>query len=228
MGGGRWLGLVLLLGGACQDNELVAVGDPGGAFQSGEGCSLPDLAAGSAESCLPPAQFGFEHLGDDAVFQVQTTNLSDRRVSCARSYCGTGSLHLRANYRDRLGAPDKERDRLGMVSYTLPKPLDLYGKMLGFKLYIDGPSTPVNAMIAVIDDERGIWHKVHDYPVYGMQKWHERGAPLSPQNSQFEVPPTPSLVVRAIEISVYLATDVRTGDLDHWSGDIYIDEVGWH
>jgi hypothetical protein len=219
-----WL-LVALLAG-CESNEVIAVGAPGGAFQSGAGCVVANLAAGSVESCNLPAQFGFEHTGDDQAFAVETSNLSQRRVSCERSYCGTGSLRVTAQYRRRLGATEAEGDWLGRVSYTPPAPLDLYGKMLGFKLYIDGPATPVNAMLAVID-ERGLWHKVHDYPVYGMKKWHERGAPLSPQNEQFQVPPTPSLIVKQIEISVYLATEVRTGDGEHWTGDVFIDEVGW-
>jgi hypothetical protein len=31
-----------------------------------------------------------------------------------------------------------------------------------------------------------------------------------------------------IRIAVYLATDIRSGDREHWSGDVFIDEVGWY
>jgi hypothetical protein len=227
----RWSGLALIAAGAlgCESNEIVTVGAPGGVFQSGGACNVEALAAGAAAGCTPVAQLGFEHAGDDAAFEPLMANLTKRGISCARSYCGTGSLQLSAQYHWRAGAePATELEYLGEISYRLPKPTDLYGKMLSFNLYIDGPDTPINAMIAVVDD-RGFWHKVHDLPVYGTRRWHERSAPLSFDNPMFSNRPSaPSLVVTQLRISVYLATDVRTGDNEHWSGDLFIDEVGWY
>jgi hypothetical protein len=217
------------VGLGCETDDIVAVDAPGGVFRPGAGCDVSALAAGAAAGCTPSAQLGFEHAGDDAAFEPLMANLSRREVSCARSFCGTGSLHLFAQFHRRAGVePASELDYLGELSYQLPQPTDLFGKMLSFKLYIDGPDTPINAMIAVVD-EHGLWHKVHDLPVYGTRKWHERGAPISFENPMLTArPSTPSLTVTQLRISVYLATDVRSGDNEHWSGDIFIDEVGWY
>jgi hypothetical protein len=227
----RWSGLALIAAVplACESNEIVTVGAPGGVFHAGAGCDVEALAAGAAAGCTPAAQLGFEHAGDDAAIEPLMANLSQRAVSCARSFCGTGSLHLFAQYHWRAGSePASELDFLGELSYHLPQPTDLYGKMLSFKLYVDGPDTPMNAMIAVIDD-KGAWHKVNDLPVYGTRKWHERSAPLTFDNPLLMPRPSgPSLVVTQLRISVYLATDVRSGDKEHWSGDLFIDEIGWY
>src|SRR3954471_20365866 len=129
----RWSGLAPIAAGAigCESNEIVTVGAPGGGFLPGAGCGVEALAAGAAAGCTPAAQLGFEHAGDDAVFEPLMANLSRREISCARSFCGTGSLHLSASYHWRAGTePASELDYLGELSYRLPQPTDLYGKML--------------------------------------------------------------------------------------------------
>jgi hypothetical protein len=213
---------------ACAPNDLPAVGAPGGVYQPGAGCGVEALGAGGPASCQTGAQWGFEQVADQDAFVSMTTNLTRPEVTCRRSFCGTGSLHFRADYHARAGQPMTEMDRFGELSHRLPRPMDLYGKMLAWKLFIDGPETPVNAQISVIDD-RGLWHRVHDGPVYGVGRWHERGAPIRADNPMLAPPPEgESLVVAEIRIAVYLATPVMSGDHEHWSGDVYVDEVGWY
>jgi hypothetical protein len=38
---------------------------------------------------------------------------------------------------------------------------------------------------------------------------------------------TTSLLVDEIVIAVYLSTEVRTGDDEHWSAEFYVDEISW-
>jgi len=36
-----------------------------------------------------------------------------------------------------------------------------------------------------------------------------------------------TLVFGIMVVLVYLATDVHTGDKEHWSADVYLDELRW-
>jgi hypothetical protein len=225
----RLLCLLAVASLACEAQDLPAVGQPRGPFRSGAGCGIADLAAGG-QSCPSRAQLTFEAAGDDGAFVVNTpADLSRRELSCRRSFCGTGSLSVHAEYRWRQGTDRNapENIHLGEIKYTFPEPLELYGKTLTYNLYVDGPTTPVNAYIAVVD-RSGRFRMIDDDVVLTFRRWAQRGGGVNPENKDLQLPAgTTSLVATDILISVYLATDVRTGDRDHWSADLYFDDISW-
>jgi hypothetical protein len=224
------VGLLAVLGAslACDATHIQAVGAPGDVFRSGAGCALEDLQAAGPMSCLAAAQIDFERLADDALLEIDEGNLSAKRVSCRRSYCGAGALVLHADYRWRVGTTPASGEKLGEVRYRLPAPTEVFGKTLTFALYLDGPDTPVNAYVAVLDT-RGLFHMVDDGPVLLFRRWTQRGGAIQASNLKIDLPDgATSLVARDIVIAVYLATDVRTGDRDHWSADFYLDQIGWN
>jgi hypothetical protein len=197
-------------------------------FRSGAGCALPDLQAAGPTTCQAPAQLGFEQLADDALLEIGEGNLSAKRVSCRRSYCGAGALVLHADYRWAVGTTPASGEKLGELRYRLPALTELYGKTLTYALYLDGPDTPVNAYVAVVDT-RGLFHMVDDGPVLLFRRWTQRGGAILTSNLKINLPDgATSLVAREILIAVYLATDVRTGDRERWSADFYLDQIGWN
>jgi hypothetical protein len=211
----------------CDATHIEAVAGPGGPYRSGADCVLDDLQAAGPVACLAGAQLGFEQPGDEALFEVKLGNLSARQVSCRRSYCGTGALKLHADYRWKSGQEPPASEKLGEIRYRLPVPTDLYGRTITYALYLDGPTTPVNAYLAVIDGG-GLFHMLHDEPVYLFRRWTQRGAAVLVTTPRINLPPgTTSLPVRELVIAVYLATDVRTGDLERWTADFYVDQVSW-
>jgi hypothetical protein len=219
---------VLAAGFGCDDRHIQAVGAPGDVFRSGAGCALDDLAAAGSTTCMAPVQLGFEQLADDALLEISSGNVGGKRVSCRRSYCGAGALVLHADYRWRVGTTPTDAEKLGELRYRLPAPTDLYGKTLTYALYLDGPDTPVNAYVAIIDT-RGIFHMVDDGPVLLFRRWTQRGGAILTSNLRINLPDgATSLVAREILIAVYLATDVRTGDRERWSADFYLDQIGWN
>jgi hypothetical protein len=221
--------LAALAGGlACDDTRIQAVGAPGDVFRTGAGCALEDLQAAGAMTCLTPAQLGFEQLADEGLLEIDEGNLSAKRVSCRRSYCGAGALVLHADYRWRVGTTPTSGEKLGELRYRLPAPTDLYGKSLTYALYLDGPDTPVNAYVAVVDT-KGLFHMVDDGPVLLFRRWTQRGGAILTSNLKINLPDgATSLVAREILIAVYLATDVRTGDRERWAADFYVDQIGWN
>jgi len=226
----RYLAVILAVFGlaACDATRLEAVGPPGDSFHPGAGCAVEDLQAAGVTGCLAPAQLGFEQPADGSLLEIDEGPLSAKTVSCRRTYCGAGALVLHADYRWRPGTAPVSGERLGQVRHRLPVPTDLYGKSLTYALYLDGPNTPVNAYVAVIDDT-GRFHMVQDEPVLLFRRWTQRGGTIEVGNAKLNLPEgTASLVVRDILISVYLATDVRAGDHEHWSADFYLDQIGWN
>jgi hypothetical protein len=225
---GAAAGLMLAVAlGACEGRPLQVVGDPGGAFRSGQGCVAAELEAGGKAGCPSGAQIGFDKLGDDTMAEVRVGNLSAKQISCRRSFCGPGSLGLHAEYAWPAGPAPPSGQKLGEIHYQLPQSTELYGKTVTYALYLDGPETPVNAYLAVIE-RGGRFRMVDDLPVYMFRKWTQRGGAIRAENDLLHLAPgTTSLVAEAIVVAVYLATDVRTGDREHWSADFYLDEIAW-
>jgi hypothetical protein len=217
--------LAVLPAAACTGDPIQAVGGPGGVFRAGAGCHVPDLAVGGPEACAAEAQLGFDG-PDDGAAVTTTPNLTAKAVSCRRSYCGPGSLAFHAAYRWPPAGPT-EGEKLGEVRHSFSQPVEMFGKTITHLLYLDGPTTPVNAFVAVIDRSGRFW-MVQDLPVYLFRQWTQRGATVSLDNARLGLPAgTSSLLVTELRIAVYLATDVRTGDREHWDADVYIDELAW-
>jgi hypothetical protein len=209
---------------ACDAREIRAVS--GGGYRSGQGCNLAELEA-AAGRCPSPAQLGFEQPGADGAIAIAVGNLSDKQVTCRHVFCGTGALALRAAYTWRAGVEPPSEQKLGEIHYRLPQRTELFGHKLGYALYVDGPTTPVNAYIAV-NDQSGRFRMVDDLPVYQFKQWTKRGGSITFDNARLDLEPgTTSLVAEEIIIAVYLATDVRTGDGEHWNADLYVDEISW-
>lgn len=233
MSPGRPRLLAALLGAiaaaACSPNRIDAVGAPGGLYdpEPDAGCDLDDLGGGG-RACPSGVQFVFEARGDDAVFEVASrTTLSNRRVTCRRSYCGTGALAVTARYRWKEGLPsgDPSIDRMGELRYKFAAPVDLYGKTLTFSAYVDNFNTPLNGQLAVISR---YFRQVDDGPLLNTRGWNQKGGEISVANERLKLPPdTTSLLVTEIIVQVYLATSVRSGNHESWTGEIYFDDIGW-
>jgi hypothetical protein len=221
-----WLAPALLAAAGCTGDPLQAVGGPGGAFRSGAGCSVPDLEVGGPAACPSQAQLTFDAPADGEAVTT-TPNLTTRGVSCRRSYCGPGSFAFHAAYRWSVSYKGPEGEWLAEIRHSFAQPVELYGKTITHALYLDGPATPVNAFVAVIDRNNRFW-MVQDLPVYLFRQWTQRGGAVDVDNATLKLPAgTTSLLAREIRIAVYLATDVRTGDREHWDADVYLDELAW-
>jgi hypothetical protein len=217
--------LVLPALAGCDAQEVQAVGTAGDAYRSGQGCTPASLEVPGA--CPSGAQLGFDKLGDDAAFAITEGNLSGKQVSCRRTFCGTGSLVMHAEYAWREGVDPAGGNKLGEIHHKLPATTELFGRKLTYKLFLDGPTTPVNAYIAVID-VAGRFRMISDLPVYTFRDWVLRGGTVDAANTDLRLPVgTTSLLADEIVIAVYLATAVKGGDGEHWSADLYIDEIGW-
>jgi hypothetical protein len=226
-GRGAAAAVLVLAVAACEGRPLQVVGAPGGAFRSGQGCSAADLEAGGLPSCPSGAQLRFDNLGDDGPVDIRVGNLSAKQISCRHSFCGPGSLALHAEYTWRAGPVPASAQKLGEIHYRLPQSTELFGRTLTYALYLDGPQTPVNAYIAV-NEKGGRFRMVDDQPVYVFRRWTERGGAIRAENDVLRLAPgTTSLLADEIIVAVYLATDVRTGDNEHWSADFYVDEIAW-
>jgi hypothetical protein len=210
---------------ACDARQIQTVS--GGAYRSGQGCNLAELEAAGPPRCPSSAQLDFDQLGSDAAITVAAGNLSDKQISCRHALCGTGALSLHASYSWRAGAEPPSAQKLGEIHYRLPLRTELFGHKLGYALYVDGPTTPVNAYIAVTDDS-GRFRMISDLPVYDFRQWTARGGTVTFDNDRLRLEPgTTSLVAEEIIIAVYLATEVRSGDGEHWTADLYVDEISW-
>jgi hypothetical protein len=208
----------------CESREIQAVS--GGGYRSGRGCSLTELEA-AATRCPSPAQLGFDQVGTEAAIEVAVGNLTEKQVSCRRVFCGSGALSLHAAYSWPAGAEPPSREKLGEIHYRLPQRTELFGHTLGYALYVDGPTTPVNAYIAVTD-QNGRFRMVNDRSVLAFRQWTQRGGSVTVDNDRLGLDPgTTSLLADELIIAVYLATEVRTGDGEHWTADIYLDEISW-
>jgi hypothetical protein len=228
--------VLALVGAACQSRTLDAVGAPPGVYRPNAGCVISE-AGGS--TCPLGLQWGFEDARDATEFHVDTpTTLSDATITCGKSYCGTGSLRLRASYRwpGPADADPKPNPRFGGLSRHLAQPVDLMGRELSFRVFVEqlrpapaagtqGIVTPVNAQIAFIGPGR--YRIVWDGPLQFRTGWQTRGGVVAPGNTCCEDLPATTTAIRATDviISVYLATSVRNGD--QFDANIYFDEIGW-
>jgi hypothetical protein len=211
----------------CGGETLEAVGNPGGAFRSGAGCSVADLESGGPQACpaTQRAQLRFDDLTDQVLVSL-SDNLSDKHVSCRRSWCGPGSLAFQAAYRWPITGPT-EGEKLGEIRHRFDPPIDLFGKTVTHALFVEGVFTPVNAFVAAIEGNGRFW-MIQDGPVNLFGQWVQRGARVDVENARLALPAgTTSLLISEIRIAVYLATDVRAGDREHWQGRVHVDELGW-
>lgn len=215
---------LLLATAGCGPTAIDAVDLPDGPYRPNAGCGVIELGAGGAV-CPTGAQFTFEKQGDEQAFRLGK-NLTARQLSCERSYCGTGSLKVRATYTWPDGAPRPvDGAQLGEVIHTFPRPVDLYGKRVSFQTYVDPFDTPFNAQLAIEVQGRG-WTKIQDGPISNRQGWNLRGDIVAPENPDTGLPAnTRQVMATAIFLQVYLSRPVGSGDRRVWVGDVYFDDV---
>jgi hypothetical protein len=214
--------LLLVMPSGCEPRMVSAVDPAVGVYRPGGECAV--LEAGGA-SCPTGAQIAFDHEGDTRGFEASAP-LGNLRVSCRRPYCGTGALAVSGAYRwrdPRVQPPASER--LGEIRYQLPEPVDLLGKTIAFDVFVDGPRTPFNIQLAI---DTGPFRSVHDGVFSSWGGWTRWAGLVDPSTLRPSPGAVTTLPVTAIIIQLYLATEVRTGDLEHWNPEIYIDELGWN
>jgi hypothetical protein len=219
-----------LLSAACDARTIAAVGGPGGVYRADGECALQessrDCPIGTAADPTLRPQLGFESAGDTGFSVGSTATVSNLRVTCKRSFCGTGSLAFHAVYRwTQATANDKER--LGSITYKFDAPVDLLGRTIGFHVYTEGRLVPINAQVGVI--YKGFWHWVAWSPLDTRQeRWHSIAGVVSPENplTKIEAGAT-SVPVTGFNIDVYLSVPPANGGPSAWTGEVYIDDVGW-
>jgi hypothetical protein len=214
--------LLAAFAAACETRTLTAVGAPSGVYQPGEGCTL----AQTGSACPPPGaafpQLRFESTSDAADLTVTTPSTTDLAVTCARSYCGTGSLSAHADLAWDDSISNDPR-RFATFVRTFDPPLDLYGKTVSFAVSVEGPSVPMNAQVGVVSD---YWHWVGWSVV--ADGWTHIAGVVSPDNPLTKLDAAATTVpVQTIQIDVYVPMAAASGAMGAWSGTIYLDDVGW-
>ncbi len=214
---------------ACGTETLSAVDPPTGVFRPASGCVVRE-EGGSA--CPSEARFKFEDPAAAAEFELDGGGLTNRRVSCERAFCGTGSFALHASYKWREGTPRSqvERERYGSIRYRFGAPVDLWNKTVTASIAVDPFNTNLNAQVAIIP--KGDRYRIlYDGPLHQMRGWNVRGGVVGIENDKAgwdkEAKPPSTVVPAELIIAVYLSTSVQSGDKEHWEGEIYVDEVGW-
>ncbi len=216
---------VALLSFACSPKDIELVESPGGIYVGDGTCNPATLQAGKAEACPMDSQFSFDAPGMNS--NILTTNVTSPNQSCRRSYCGSGSLTSKATLKFKAGAAADQQILVATWLFRLvPEPVDMFGKRLSFHAFVENFSTPLHGQIFVVVDSK--WIQVVDGPLKIRDLWNEMGGLVSPSNpllgmdaSVTEIP------VAEFVIQIYLPGPVESGDLENWTGDVFIDEIGW-
>jgi hypothetical protein len=247
--------LAFILVGACSaascgPKSVTAVGNPGGVYQPNHGCTLveasgdcpapsvalsvamtdgaaaADAASGPTSGNVVGPQLRFESSTGTGMMNQTPGTLSNLQVTCQRSFCGTGALAAHADFRwDDSIANDPRRS--GTFVHTFDPPIDLQGHTVSFAVSVEGegPKVPMHAQVGVVSD---FWHWVAWSPVPATGGWTRIAGVVGPENPLTKLDPQATAVlVRAINIEVYVPVAGASGTTGTWSGAIYLDEAGW-
>jgi hypothetical protein len=211
----------------CGPETISAVDPPIGFYVPNAMCVTRE---GGGAACPTGAQFGFERATDHLDFQLdKPAAQQNARVSCQRTFCGTGAFAYHAIYRWPRGVPGEMADRYHDVSYKFPQPVDMRGKTLTARIFVESFTTPLNAQLAIVQS-RGRYRIIFDGPLLSQSGWNTVGGIVGPENPKAFSPgeTVPAMVpVSDLMLVVYLSTDVRSGDRENWESDVYFDEIGW-
>ena len=213
----------------CSGDALQAVGDPGGAFNSGAGCSVAELESGGPQACPAPpagrAQLRFDDPADQALISL-SANLSDKRVSCRRSWCGPGSLAFQAAIAGRSPGRSRVRSWGSCATGSIPRSI-CSERPSTHALFVEGPVTPVNAFVAVIEPGGRFW-MVQDGPVNLFGRWTQRGPAWTWRTPGWGCPPArPRWWSARSGSRCTWPPTCAAGDQRALAGQVYVDEVGW-
>lgn len=201
----RLLACVLAFG-ACTPNVLEVVRPAGS-----DGACAAEMGGGM--NCPTGAQYAFDADTQGFTFGAVTGNASALRTSCRFTFCGGGALAYHAEWTYAPADGTGDTNRLTSLERPLEPPVDLTGRILYGHVLVDAQSTPMNAQIAVRTENRYRLVKINILE----KGWNYLSEDLSRVD-----PPIPSLgAVTTVIVEVYLATPAT------WSGEVYIDEVGW-
>jgi hypothetical protein len=210
-------------GAACDGTTIHAVGAPGGVYVPGQGCTL----APGAPVCPGPGdaqpQLDFESASGDPGLALDpgTSTLSNLRVTCARSYCGTGSITAHAEL--VWNTDPNDPTRMGSFAHTFDPAVDLIDHTIAFNVYVDPLTAPMHAQVGVIFD---YWRWVGWAPL--AQGWNHIQGVVSPANALTGIAAgTTSIPVTSIRIDVYVPAGVDSALQGSWAGEIYLDDVSW-
>lgn len=218
----------LVLGvGACEPGTIRVVGGPGGVYRPGQGCTLVENPSCPGPG-QPAPQLRFESATDfGIVADPSAGTLSNLRVTCTVSYCGTGALAAHAELSWMSDPEDPQR--MATFVHSFDPPVDLMGRTVGFSVHVaeaggDGSLTvPMHAQVGVIFE---YWRWIAWSPV--TDGWHRIEGVVSPDNPLSEIDPAvTSIPVSAINIEVYVPAAGASGPTGAWSGEIYLDDVSW-
>ena len=214
---------VSLLAAACDTTTIEAVGSPGGVYRPGQGCTLtPD-----APACPTPgqaqAELQFESPSDPGLtLDTAPGTLSDLRVTCTRSYCGSGSLEAHATLQWNDNDPNAPL-RMGSFSHAFQPAVDLMGRTISFNVFVDQVTVPMHAQVGVIFD---YWRWVGWSPL--QRGWNRIEGLVSPTNSLTKIDPAVTAIpVTSIRIDVYVPVADASGTQGSWTGEIFLDDVSW-
>jgi hypothetical protein len=218
------LALLAALGSGCDPWTIEVVGSPGGVYRPGQGCTLAPGAPVCPAPGQPHAQLDFE--SEDAARSVGTDTaagtLANLRVTCTRSYCGSGSLEADSVLQ---WSNNDANDPLRMASfaYTFDPPVDLMNHTIGFSVSTDHLGVPMHAQIGVIYQ---YWRWIGWSPL--SSGWNQIEGVVSPANPLTKIDPTvTSIPVTEIRMDVYVPVADASGTQGSWSGEIFLDDVSW-
>jgi hypothetical protein len=211
--------VVSVLVAACDAESIQAVGSPGGVYRPDKGCNLKE----GAPLC-PVSDDGlhFESQANPGIAADPAAGmLSNLQVTCQRSYCGTGSLVAHA---ELSWTADQDYPLRGATfTYAFDPPRDLAGRTVSFAVNVQDVSVPMHAQIGVIFDH---WRWVAWSPL--TTGWNYIAGVVSPANPLTEIDASvTSIPVTSLQIDVYVPINTVAGDIGAWSGNIYLDDIGW-
>jgi len=221
-------GWVAAVAGACDPATIEAVGSPGGVYRPDQGCTVtPGAASCPAEGDAQQPELRFESAGDSGLtLDTAPGTLSDLRVTCARSYCGSGSVTAQATlqWNDAVAAPNPDDPlRMGSFSHLFSPALDLMGHTIGFNVFVDDVTVPMHAQIGVIFD---YWRWIGWAPL--ARGWNHIEGLVSPSNPLSKIDPSVKTIpVSSIRIDVYVPVVSVPGGQGSWVGKIFLDDVSW-
>lgn len=206
----------------CDERVIEAVGSPGGVYRPDQGCTVAE----GALHCPGPGEtvpdLRFESAGNPGVLaDVSRGTLSNLRVTCGRSACGTGSLtaHAALSWNTDPLLPQ----RAASFSHPFSPAPDLMGHTVSFSVYIEELTVPMHAQIGVIF---GFWRWVAWAPL--AKGWNRISGVVSPANILTKIDSSVTAIpVTSLQIDVYVPVNTSAGDNGAWSGEIYLDDIGW-
>ena len=207
---------------ACDAESIHAVGAPGGVYRPDQGCALAEGAPHCPAAGEGAPALRFESTDNPGIAaDTARGTLSNLKITCARSFCGTGSFVAHADL--EWTADANYPQRAATFTYAFDTPLDLAGHALTFAVYVEDLTVPMHAQIGVIFQ---YWRWVAWSPL--ASGWNQISGVVSAANPLTKIDPSvTSIPVTALQIDVYVPVNTPAGTNGSWSGNIYLDDIGW-